>query len=188
MQQRTVHSRNWAIGDCWTGSNDKSKWNDSLIVRSMFRKVLSRFGMNVPEAVMRGICLGRNGLIEIFLYNLRTKIDEYVLHQLFVLFITILQLSLFNGHKSEWSTISVGLFVWRFCSSLIFDWLTFSINKLFFISSIFFFRVLHQKSKTNETNSLTPRQRPSPSVDHPGHGSRSIRISSFFRLSNVQFI
>lgn len=27
---------------------------------------------------MRGICLGRNGLIEVFLYNLRTKIDEYV--------------------------------------------------------------------------------------------------------------
>ncbi len=27
---------------------------------------------------MRGICLGRTGLVEIFLYNLRTKIDEYV--------------------------------------------------------------------------------------------------------------
>ena len=35
--------------------------------------------MNVPEPVMRGICLGRTGLVEIFLYNLRTKIDEYVL-------------------------------------------------------------------------------------------------------------
>lgn len=27
---------------------------------------------------MRGISLGHSGLIEIFLYNLRTKIDEYV--------------------------------------------------------------------------------------------------------------
>jgi len=34
--------------------------------------------MNVPEQVMRGISLGRQGLVEVFLYNLRTKIDEYV--------------------------------------------------------------------------------------------------------------
>lgn len=34
--------------------------------------------MNLPEAVMRGISLGRAGLVEVFLYNLRTKIDEYV--------------------------------------------------------------------------------------------------------------
>ncbi|CAF3761460.1 unnamed protein product [Rotaria magnacalcarata] len=43
------------------------------------RKIFCRFGLNVPEHIMRGICLGRAGLIEIFLYNLRTKIDEYVL-------------------------------------------------------------------------------------------------------------
>ena len=41
------------------------------------RKILCRLGLNVPESVMRGICLGRTGLVEIFLYNLRTKIDEY---------------------------------------------------------------------------------------------------------------
>jgi hypothetical protein len=35
--------------------------------------------MNLPEPVMRGICLGRAGLVEVFLYNLRTKIDEYVI-------------------------------------------------------------------------------------------------------------
>ena len=34
--------------------------------------------MNVPEQIMRGICLGRAGLVEIFLYNLRNRIDEYV--------------------------------------------------------------------------------------------------------------
>ncbi|CAF1132602.1 unnamed protein product [Rotaria sp. Silwood1] len=44
------------------------------------RKIFCRFGLNVPEEIMRGICLGRAGLIEIFLYNLRTKIDD-VLHQ-----------------------------------------------------------------------------------------------------------
>lgn len=44
------------------------------------RKLFTRFGMNVPETVMRGISLGRQGLVEIFLYNLRTKIDD-VLHQ-----------------------------------------------------------------------------------------------------------
>lgn len=42
------------------------------------RKVLCRFNLNVPEPVMRGICLGRTGLVEIFLYNLRTKIDDYL--------------------------------------------------------------------------------------------------------------
>ncbi|CAF4699705.1 unnamed protein product [Rotaria socialis] len=42
------------------------------------RKIFCRFGLNVPEHIMRGICLGRAGLIEIFLYNLRTKIDDYL--------------------------------------------------------------------------------------------------------------
>lgn len=45
-------------------------------VGSFPRKVFDRFDLNVPENVMRGICLGRSGLIEVFLYNLRTKIDE----------------------------------------------------------------------------------------------------------------
>lgn len=41
-----------------------------------FRKVFGKFSLNVPEHVMRGICLGKTGLVEIFLYNLRVKIDE----------------------------------------------------------------------------------------------------------------
>ncbi|CAF0725076.1 unnamed protein product [Adineta ricciae] len=40
------------------------------------RKVLCKFDMNIPEQVMRGICLGRARLVEIFLYNLRNRIDE----------------------------------------------------------------------------------------------------------------
>ena len=27
---------------------------------------------------MRGVCIGKQGLVEMFLYNLRTKIDELV--------------------------------------------------------------------------------------------------------------
>lgn len=42
------------------------------------RKVFSRFDLNVPEHVMRGICLGKSGLVEMFLYNLRIKIDDYL--------------------------------------------------------------------------------------------------------------
>ncbi|CAF0722783.1 unnamed protein product [Brachionus calyciflorus] len=42
------------------------------------RKVFSRFGLNVPEHVIRGISLGKNGLVETFLYNLRIKIDDYL--------------------------------------------------------------------------------------------------------------
>lgn len=42
------------------------------------RKVFSRFDLNVPEHVMRGICIGKTGLIETFLYNLRVKIDDYL--------------------------------------------------------------------------------------------------------------
>ncbi|CAF0725067.1 unnamed protein product [Adineta ricciae] len=40
------------------------------------RKVLCKFDMNIPEQVMRGICLGRARLVEIFLYNLRNRIDD----------------------------------------------------------------------------------------------------------------
>lgn len=42
------------------------------------RKVFSRFDLNVPEHVMRGICIGKAGMVENFMYNLRIKIDEYV--------------------------------------------------------------------------------------------------------------
>lgn len=42
------------------------------------RKVFQRFDLNVPEHVMRGICLGKSGLVETFLYNLRVKIDDYL--------------------------------------------------------------------------------------------------------------
>lgn len=42
------------------------------------RKVFNRFGLNVPEHVMRGVCIGKQGLVEMFLYNLRTKIDDYL--------------------------------------------------------------------------------------------------------------
>ncbi len=40
------------------------------------RKVFSRFDLNVPESIMRGICVGKPGLVETFMYNLRIKIDE----------------------------------------------------------------------------------------------------------------
>ena len=40
------------------------------------RKVFQRFDLNVPENIVRGICNGKSGLVETFLYNLRVKIDE----------------------------------------------------------------------------------------------------------------
>jgi len=42
------------------------------------RKVFSRFDLNVPEEVMRNIANGKTGTVEIFLYNLRVKIDDYL--------------------------------------------------------------------------------------------------------------
>ncbi len=45
-------------------------------IAEKIRKVFGRFGLNVPEHVMRGICIGKPGLVETFLYNLRIKIDE----------------------------------------------------------------------------------------------------------------
>ncbi|CAF1078755.1 unnamed protein product [Rotaria sordida] len=74
------------------------------------RKIFCRFGLNVSEDIMRGICLGRAGLIEIFLYNLRTKIDDYL-----------------YGMETNPTDPQD--------------------------------RVLHQKSKTNQSNKITPRQR-----------------------------
>lgn len=42
------------------------------------RKVFQRFDLNVPEHIVRGICMGKSGLVEMFLYNLRVKIDDYL--------------------------------------------------------------------------------------------------------------
>lgn len=42
------------------------------------RKVFSRFDLNVPENIMRGIAIGKTGLVETFMYNLRIKIDDYL--------------------------------------------------------------------------------------------------------------
>lgn len=42
------------------------------------RKVFQRFDLNVPEHIVRGICMGKSGLVETFLYNLRVKIDDYL--------------------------------------------------------------------------------------------------------------
>jgi hypothetical protein len=54
----------------------KEKKNFKIFL--FYRKVFNRFGLNVPENVMRGACIGKQGLVEMFLYNLRTKIDELV--------------------------------------------------------------------------------------------------------------
>lgn len=78
------------------------------------RKILYRFGLNVPEPVMRGICLGKGGLVEVFLYNLRTKVDDYL-----------------YGMETNPSDPQ--------------------------------YRALHQKAKTSEMNSTTPRVRQNPS-------------------------
>lgn len=39
-------------------------------------KVFSRFGLNVPLNITQNICNAKPGYIEVFLYNLRYKIDE----------------------------------------------------------------------------------------------------------------
>lgn len=39
-------------------------------------KVFSKFGLNVPLNITQNICNGKPGYIEVFLYNLRYKIDE----------------------------------------------------------------------------------------------------------------
>lgn len=102
--QPAAHNRNSSIGVYWIGKSDQArrktkhsdcspfllqttrreKKNDRTRKQStgnlffVFRKIFSRFSLNVPDNVLRGICLGRVGLIEVFLYNLRTKIDEWV--------------------------------------------------------------------------------------------------------------
>jgi len=40
------------------------------------KKVLSRFGLNLPESIINDLSNGKSGTIEIFLFNLRLKIDE----------------------------------------------------------------------------------------------------------------
>lgn len=40
------------------------------------KKVFSRLGLNVPDTVIKDLCDGKPGVIEIFLFNLRLKIDE----------------------------------------------------------------------------------------------------------------
>ncbi len=40
------------------------------------KKVLSRFGLNLPETIINDLSNGKPGTIEIFLFNLRLKIDE----------------------------------------------------------------------------------------------------------------
>lgn len=44
--------------------------------RMLNKKVLSRFGLNVPESIINDLANGKSGTIEIFLSNLRLKIDE----------------------------------------------------------------------------------------------------------------
>ncbi len=39
-------------------------------------KVFSRFGLNVPQNITQNICNCKPGYVEVFLYNLRYKIDE----------------------------------------------------------------------------------------------------------------
>ncbi len=39
-------------------------------------KVFSKFGLNVPQNITQNICNCKPGYIEVFLYNLRYKIDE----------------------------------------------------------------------------------------------------------------
>ena len=40
------------------------------------KKVFSRLGLNIPENVIKDLSDGKPGVIEIFLFNLRLKIDE----------------------------------------------------------------------------------------------------------------
>lgn len=40
------------------------------------KKVLSHFGLDLPDVIINGICNCKPGLAEVLLYNLRLKIDE----------------------------------------------------------------------------------------------------------------
>jgi hypothetical protein len=40
------------------------------------KKVLSNFGLDLPDVIITGLSTGKPGLIEVLLFNLRLKIDE----------------------------------------------------------------------------------------------------------------
>ena len=40
------------------------------------KKVLSHFGLDLPDVIIAGLSNGKPGLIEVLLYNLRLKVDE----------------------------------------------------------------------------------------------------------------
>lgn len=40
------------------------------------KKVLSNFGLDLPDVIITGLSTGKPGLVEVLLYNLRLKIDE----------------------------------------------------------------------------------------------------------------
>ena len=48
----------------------KSNW------QTLNKKVLSHFGLDLPDVIIAGISNCKPGLIEVLLYNLRLKIDE----------------------------------------------------------------------------------------------------------------
>jgi hypothetical protein len=57
--------------------------NSSLIQKKinwqvLNKRVLNRIGINLPEAVINNLSNGKAGSIEIFLFNLRLKIDEEI--------------------------------------------------------------------------------------------------------------
>lgn len=48
----------------------KSNW------RTLNKKVLTEFGLEIPDVIITGLSNGKPGLIEVLLHNLRFKIDE----------------------------------------------------------------------------------------------------------------
>ena len=48
----------------------KSNWD------TLNKKVLSHFGLDIPDVIRNGLCNCKPGLVEVLLHNLRLKIDE----------------------------------------------------------------------------------------------------------------
>ena len=48
----------------------KSNW------ATLNKKVLTQFGLDIPDVIITGLSNGKPGLIEVLLFNLRLKIDE----------------------------------------------------------------------------------------------------------------
>ena len=48
----------------------KSNWD------TLNKKVLSNFGLDIPDVIRNGLCNCKPGLVEVLLHNLRLKIDE----------------------------------------------------------------------------------------------------------------